>query len=126
MAILYAHHSLVSKEHWPFQYFIPRELANKGDGSLLADMDAIARLDHLRELLGKPLIINSAYRDPLYNARVGGAPRSMHKQGKAFDVALRGHNKRQLIQLAKQAGFTGFGINYNTFLHIDTGRPRQW
>ncbi|TAE81881.1 MAG: hypothetical protein EAZ74_04070 [Alphaproteobacteria bacterium] len=48
---------------------IPRELASKGDGSLLVNHDAIARLERMREIIDAPLIITSAYRDPLHNAK---------------------------------------------------------
>lgn len=124
--MLYAHYTDIDPKDWPLKWFTPRELASKGNGSLLVNMDALSRLDAMRELIGRPMIINSAYRDPLYNARVGGAPMSMHKFGRAFDVSLRGHYKADLIRAAKQVGFTGFGVNYHTFLHIDTGRSRQW
>lgn len=122
----YAHYSLVKKEDWPLKWFTPREIASKGNGSLLVNIDALLRLDAMRERIGKPMIINSAYRDPLYNAKVGGAPMSMHKFGRAFDVSLSGHHKSDLIRMAREVGFTGFGVNYRTFLHIDTGRARQW
>ena len=125
MKILVPHYSLITPDQWPFKWFQPEELASKGDGSLLIDYDAIAMLDATREHLGKPMNINSAYRDPIHNARVGGAPRSMHKTGGAFDPSLRGHNKWELFEAAKYAGFTGFGF-YNSFLHIDNGRRRSW
>ena len=71
-----------------------------------------------------PLIINSAARCPLHNVKVGGAPRSQHRATRAnpstaFDISLHGLNKEDLIEAAKFAGFKGFGINYNSFLHVD-------
>lgn len=110
---------------WRWRHFMPRELASKGDGSLLVDEDALDRLELARRILGQPLLILSAYRDPLHNAKVGGAPLSMHKQGKAFDIRLAGLDKWQLLSACQKAGFTGFGF-YLTFLHVDTGKPRTW
>lgn len=70
--------------------------------------------------------LSSAYRCPIHNALEGGAPLSMHKFGRAFDVRLQGHQKARLIAHARAVGFTGFGINYRSFLHIDTGSKRSW
>jgi uncharacterized protein YcbK (DUF882 family) len=79
----------------------------------------------MREIVGKPMVILSAYRSPLHNARVGGAPLSQHRNGTAFDIALKGHDRHALLRAARAAGFTGFGF-YSTFLHVDTGRKRTW
>jgi zinc D-Ala-D-Ala carboxypeptidase len=123
--MFYEHYDQVPRALWRWRYFIPRELASKGDGSLLIDEDALDRLEYARRLLGQPLVILSAYRDPLHNAKVGGAPLSMHKEGKAFDIRLTGLDKWQLLIACQKAGFTGFGF-YSTFLHVDTGKPRTW
>ena len=111
---------------WPFKYFDPQEIACKGTGELLIDLNAISILDNLRSIIGSPLALNSAYRSKYWNAKCGGSPRSCHLTGKAFDLRLGSHDKTQLIDAAKQAGFTGFGVNYRTFLHVDTGRARRW
>ena len=119
------HYSKVNKSIWRWKSFSPRELASRGNGGLDLDIEAVDRLQFLRDTIGKPLIINSAYRDPIYNARVGGAPRSQHKLGKAFDISLRNHDLKELYFTAKKCGFTGFGF-YSYFLHVDTGRRREW
>ncbi len=123
--MLYSHYSEIKKKHWPYVYFLPAELACKGNGSLLVDHSAVSLLDALREKVGQPIFITSAYRSPLHNARVGGAPLSLHKFGRAFDISLNGHDRHLLADAAKSTGFTGFGY-YNTFLHVDTGRARFW
>lgn len=43
-------------------------------------------LDPLRELWGKPLKVNSGYRCPLLNKKVGGAANSSHMYGHAADI----------------------------------------
>jgi uncharacterized protein YcbK (DUF882 family) len=121
----YKHHSDVPATLWPFAFFTPREIASKGDGSILIDFDALNKLEAARRIAGKPFIISSAYRDPVHNARVGGAPMSMHKLGRAFDVSLQDHNRMALLRACEQAGFTGFGF-YKNFLHLDTGVRRKW
>ena len=123
--MFYNHYRDIPKSEWNYKYFTPKEIASKGDNSLLVNGDSLARLDILRDLIGKPLYINSGYRDPIHNARVGGAPMSMHKYGRAFDISIKNVDKFELERLAKKVGFTGFGY-YNTFLHVDTGRSRWW
>ena len=43
-------------------------------------------LDKVRELWGKPLIVNSGYRCVELNKRVGGAINSNHLKGEAADI----------------------------------------
>jgi uncharacterized protein YcbK (DUF882 family) len=87
--------------------------------------DALDTLTAAREIVGRPFRILSAYRDPIHNAKVGGAPLSRHKYGDAFDIALTGHDRDELLEACKTAGFRGFGF-YNTFLHVDLGSRRSW
>jgi hypothetical protein len=122
--IEYDHWSDVPDQVWVWPNFTPEELASKGDGSIRLREMALDMLQILRDEMG-PLIINSAYRDPLYNARIGGAPMSRHKFGEAFDIAIRDYDRYELAQKAREVGFTGFGY-YQTFLHVDIHRPRFW
>lgn len=47
-------------------------------------------LDPLREWYGKPIYINSGYRCPLLNQKVGGVPTSHHQYGYAVDIDMGG------------------------------------
>lgn len=105
--------------------FTDAELACKHCGREGVDPDAVDKLQELRDKVGKPLVINSAYRCPIHNREVGGKPQSRHLYGDAFDISLSGHDKWDLLIKAKEVGFTGFG-KYNTFLHVDTWKPRTW
>jgi zinc D-Ala-D-Ala carboxypeptidase len=42
-------------------------------------------LEHIRLILGVPLIITSGYRSPALNAEVGGSNNSQHTRGEAAD-----------------------------------------
>ena len=121
----FAHWSQVPERLWRWPDFAPAEIASRGDGSILIAPDALDRLQALRDALRRPVIVTSAYRDPVHNAQVGGAPLSRHKAGDAFDIALRGHDRAEMLEVARAAGFTGFGF-YSSFLHIDCGPARQW
>ena len=120
-ALTASHWSLVDPSNWPWQHFSPQELASRGDGSIHSVMEAVDLLEKLREQLNVPLRIHSAYRDPLHNARIGGAPRSRHKIGDAFDVGVNNIDRFALLRAVTDLGFSGIG-KYQTFLHIDT-RP---
>ena len=43
----------------------------------------------------------------------------------AADISIVGQDKIKIRDTAREAGFTGFGY-YQTFLHVDLGRPRDW
>ena len=82
-------------------------------------------LEALRAEVGRPLIVNSGHRCAQWNAAVGGAPRSQHKQI-AVDLSLIGHDRFELRDSAVALGFTGIGMA-RTFLHLDRRpRPTRW
>ena len=86
------------------------------------------KLENFAKSLGRPITLNSAYRSPEYNARIGGAKNSMHVQRKAIDVQWGTSNVQarvDMIQKAIDSGFTGIGC-YNSFIHVDTGPKRHW
>ena len=122
----FSHYREVPKEIWRWKNFIPAEIASNRDGSLLLNFQAMDTLQKARDMAGKAFVIHCGYRDELHNANVGGAPRSLHLEGKAFDIGLVGFTKPELIGILKEAGFTGLGVHYATFVHADIGRKRQW
>ncbi len=108
---------------WP--HFTPREIACRCCGELYVWPEALDALERLRLAVNAPLHIDSGHRCALHNARVGGAPLSLHKK-LTFDVALGGHDPARLAGAARGSGFTGFGYG-QTFLHLDTrAHPAHW
>jgi len=75
-----------------FKYFTQKELEN---GKIIPIdlypniVPTAMVLDILRERLREPIYINSTYRDPLYNASVGGAKSSLHLQFNAIDFTVK-------------------------------------
>lgn len=123
----YAHFSQVPTSDWRWPSFSPREIACKGTGKILINEDALDKLQALRDRLGKPLVLTSAYRSPEHNRNVGGATRSKHMEGIAFDVRMENHNPQEFEAAARAVGFTGFGYYPRSgFMHIDTGPARSW
>jgi uncharacterized protein YcbK (DUF882 family) len=68
------------------------------------------QLQALRDRLGKPLIVRSAYRSPEHNRAVGGATRCKHLDGAAFDIAMTNHDPVAFEAAAREVGFLGFGF----------------
>lgn len=95
----------------------------------MIESEAMFALDALRGKMARPMKINSGYRTPAHNKAVGGAPRSQHLDGNAFDVSTTGWTKderRKLIVTARELGFRGVGIA-DTFIHIDMApRTAAW
>lgn len=56
-------------------------------------------LDPLRELYGKPIIVNSGYRCPKLNKAIGGARNSQHLIGQASDIRTVTNTKESNKQL---------------------------
>jgi zinc D-Ala-D-Ala carboxypeptidase len=123
----YTHFSKVPKSAWRWKSFSPREIACKGTGSIAINEPALDKLQALRDKLGKPLLLTSAYRSPEHNAKVGGAKNSQHMLGIAFDVRMENQDPQQFEAAARAVGFTGFGYYPKQgFMHIDTGAKRSW
>lgn len=117
----------VPKDKWRWKNFSPRELACKGTGSLLVDNVALDKLQELRDKLGAPLLITSAYRSPEHNRKVGGAKNSYHLKGVAFDIRMENQDPVAFEAAARDVGFRGVGYYPRQgFMHIDLGPERTW
>lgn len=49
-------------------------------------MELLQRVNRIRNLYMKPLIVTSGFRTPLHNADIGGAPNSAHCTCRAIDL----------------------------------------
>ena len=92
---------------------------------LLSNVRALAvNLEVIRAQLGAPIIINSGYRTPAYNKKVGGAPASQHLLANAVDIVVKGCSPfyvfKTIRDLIKSGAIeSGAVILYNTFVHYD-------
>jgi hypothetical protein len=125
--MIYRHHHDVPAGAWRWPSFSPAEIACRGTGQLKLHPEALDKLQALRDRLGKPLIVRSAYRSPEHNRAVGGATGSKHMDGTAFDIAMSNHDPAAFEAAARAVGFQGFGFYPRSgFMHIDLGPARTW
>ncbi len=103
---------------WRWPNFKPHELASKSDGWLMLYAPAMDALQAMRTELGRALVINSAYRSPAHNRKVGGSKRSRHLAGCAFDIRSWDSQHATIAAAARRHGFNGI-IVYPTFVHVD-------
>lgn len=100
-------------------------------------VELASAFEAIRAVVGQPIVIGSAFRTPAYNAKIGGAKRSQHCQGRALDLyppqgwdigrfyaAVRG------VALDPESTIHGLG-QYPTFVHVDVrdradGRVTVW
>jgi len=91
--------------------------------------DLLARLNHLRRVINRPIYINSGYRCPEENHKVGGVPGSYHLLGMAVDIHVKDFLLYDLLIYAREIGFKGIGYyEKSNFLHLDirSGEKRVW
>ena len=87
--------------------------------------DFLAKLDKAREFANIPFIINSAYRSPEQNARVGGKPNSSHLRGLAVDIRANDSSTRYIVLNALiKVGFNRIGIA-SSFIHVDDDKEKS-
>ena len=83
------------------------------------DKTFLLKLDEARERAGIPFVINSAYRSPEHNAKIGGKPNSSHLKGLAVDISVTNSRQRFIaLNALLEVGFTRIGIA-DTFIHVD-------
>jgi len=90
------------------------------------------QLQILRNYIGKPITVNSAYRSQEYNASIGGAKNSQHIMGRAADIVVKGMSPLAVhttIELLIEKGDMlqgGLGL-YDSFVHYDIrGTKARW
>ncbi|WDL73886.1 YcbK family protein [Helicobacter winghamensis] len=96
----------------------------------------VSKLCTLREHFNAPILINSAYRCPSHNAKVGGAKTSQHTIGSAVDFVIKGIKTQEVYNFVLEVfGEEPLGIaikrNPNNpfagFVHLDTrGKKARW
>lgn len=115
----------MTKEEWgKIKYFVPEEFDSPdapGSGFAMMDYALVERLDRLRRVWGRPLVVNSGYRTAAHNKSVGGVKDSAHQRGLAAD--LRTSDLTDAIRFSIVAALNGFsriGVDMKgRYVHVD-------
>lgn len=91
-----------------------------GADLVIISPELVEVLQKARDHFGKPLNINSAFRTPAHNKKVGGVSNSRHMFGVAADCYINGVSPEKLYAYFTETypGKYGVGL-YDTFVHID-------
>lgn len=105
---------------WPnFSY---TEMRCRETGACLLVPAFMDRLQRLRRLYGRPMIITSGYRSPEHSLERIKALPGAHPRGRAADVLCDGVAAHALLRAALGLGFTGIGVaqaGEERFVHLD-------
>ena len=98
------------------------------DMNVLSNLCRLAAfLQTIRNELHLPIIVNSAYRSPEVNAKVGGVSSSYHVKGLAADIKCSDMDKLLTILHSHLMEMDQIGIYYNknTQLWFHVGLPEE-
>ena len=99
---------------------------NDGSDTVLVAPALVLLLQNIRAHYQKPVIINSAYRTPSYNFKVGGAAQSQHCYGTAADITIKGVTPKALAAYVETLMPTTGGVGiYDSFTHVDVREDRS-
>ena len=83
-------------------------------------------LQKIRDNYGRPITVNSWYRDPKTNRAVGGARYSRHQNGDAVDFNIKGIHPHDVYKNLNRDWVGGLASS-NVFVHMDTrGYKSRW
>ena len=118
--------------------FSSKELSCSHCGENKFDQKTLDALQDLREAIGKPLSISSAYRCPEHNQKVSSTGiTGPHTTGQAVDILCSGKTAHEVLSFARirSSVWKGIGVSQkgnhdSRFIHLDTIetdlRPWVW
>ena len=96
-------------------------LDNTPDETVKANLVRLARmLEDVRRALGRPIMVNSAYRSPKVNEAVGSKPTSQHCIGCAADIKVPGLTPDNIVKeiLKTNIEFDQLIREFDSWVHI--------
>jgi len=118
--------------------FSNKELSCSCCGENEMNKETLIALQRLRDAIGKPISLSSAYRCPTHNDKVSSTGKEgPHTTGKSIDILCSGKFAHELLGLAmirssiwKGIGISQKGKHKSRFIHLDTiesdNRPWIW
>jgi zinc D-Ala-D-Ala carboxypeptidase len=108
-------------------------LNNSPSKEVEANLVRLARmLEEVRRLLGRPIMVNSAYRSPEVNKAIGSRSTSQHILGCAADIRVPGLTPNDIVNLVVKSNIEYDQIirEFNSWVHISipnklSDKPRK-
>jgi len=106
-----------------------RNMPNVPNEAEVASLRSLAEmiLQPLRDALGKPVRVNSAFRSEAVNRAVGGTATSQHRLGQAADIHVPGMTS---VEVAKKIVALGLPFDqvieeFGSWVHVSYGPRRR-
>ena len=82
------------------EHFTKEEFSCKcGCGQCIVEPELVDKLEMIRTVIGKPVIVHCVNRCPEHNADIGGVKNSEHTKGRACDFHIRGMKIPELHEI---------------------------
>ena len=90
----------------------------------------VGQLQFLRDYTGRAITVNSGYRSPGHNAKIGGVKNSQHLLGKAADITIEGLKPAEVYRLIDELIDMGLMLqgglgSYDSFTHYDIRKTKS-
>ena len=87
--------------------FTLKEFESKDGSKMPSDVylnivKLVGQLQFLRDYTGRAITVNSGYRSPEYNAKIGGVKNSQHLLGKAADITIEGLKPAEVYRIINE------------------------
>lgn len=115
--------------------FKASEFACRHCGENKINQEVLLLCQKIRDLVDAPIRVNSGYRCPEHNAKVGGVKNSYHTQGLAADLSCEKYGAGMIWIAVKRLyeddkdfhNKLGYAILYKkkNFVHVDIGAKRK-
>ena len=100
-------------------------LDNTPTPEIISNLKILAStLERIRTSLNKPVTVNSAYRSPRVNNAVRGAGLSLHTQGLAADIRVKGMTPYEVCKAIQDSGipYDKIILEFDSWCHIQVQR----
>lgn len=84
-------------------------------------------LQPVRNLIKKPMIITSGFRNPLVNRLVNGEENSQHKTGQAADFIIKGMTPAQIVDVIRKSNIDYDQLinEHDSWVHISYNKGKN-
>lgn len=84
-------------------------------------------LQPIRNLIKKPMIITSGFRNPIVNRLVNGKENSQHKTGQAADFIIKGMTPAQIVDVIRKSNIDYDQLinEYDSWVHISYNKGKN-